>query len=130
MSNVAVSSIKLKVFVMRPDLCQVHTQTSPRELVKRIYIDSLVHDAETLRTIVGQLGHERIALGTDYPFPLGDLEHGRMIEAMEAFEPAVKERLLSGTALEWLGLERELFETPASRQHSCGIGNEGMVIRL
>lgn len=116
-----------KGFLMRPDLCQVRTQTSPRELFKRIYIDSLVHDAETLRTIVGQLGHERIALGTDYPFPLGDLEHGRMIEAMDAFEPEVKERLLSGTALEWLGLERDSFETPASRLHSCKIGSQELV---
>ncbi|MFU8804458.1 MAG: amidohydrolase family protein [Bradymonadaceae bacterium] len=111
-------------FTMRPDLCQVRTKTSPRDLFEHIYIDSLVHDAATLQFIVEQFGSERIALGTDYPFPLGELEPGSLIESIDEFSPVVKERLLSGTALEWLGLERESFETVASRGHSRCIGHE------
>ena len=63
------------------------------------------------------VGHHRIALGTDYPFPLGEHHPGLMIEQQKLLAP-VKERMLSGTALEWLGLERAQFETPESRAHS------------
>ena len=105
-------------FDMRPDLCQTDTQTSPRDLVGQIYIDSLVHERRALEFVVELFGASRIALGTDYPFPLGELEPGRLIESTKAFTPDQKERLLSDTALEWLGLPRHAFETPASRRHS------------
>ena len=38
------------------------------------------------------------------------------------YNAATKERILSGTALEWLGAERERFETAASRAHSQFLG--------
>lgn len=105
-------------FKMRPDLCQINTQTSPSELLRRITIDSIIHDRETLKFVVERFGAEQIALGTDYPFPLGELEPGRLIESTASFTPEQKERMLSGTALAWLGVERERYETEASRRHS------------
>jgi aminocarboxymuconate-semialdehyde decarboxylase len=42
-------------------------------------------------------------LGSDYPFPLGEEVPGSLIRSMP-FSDAEKERLLSGTALEWLGI--------------------------
>lgn len=53
-------------------------------------------------------GPEEIALGTDYPFPLGELQPGKLIESME-LDIETTEQLMSGTALEWLGLEKSLF---------------------
>jgi aminocarboxymuconate-semialdehyde decarboxylase len=105
-------------FNMRPDLCQVHTKTNPADMLDRIYIDALVHDRDALEFIVDLMGAERIALGTDYPFPLGELEPGKLIETTNSLTPEQKERMLSGTALEWMGVERERFETEASRRHS------------
>src|SRR5205823_730585 len=69
-------------FRARPDLCAVDTTVSPREHLGRFYVDSLVHDAGALRTLVRLVGPERIALGTDYPFPLGEAEPGRLIESL------------------------------------------------
>ena len=63
------------------------------------------------------MGAERIALGTDYPFPLGELAPGKLIES-SGFSAAEKERMLSGTALEFLGRQRADFETAASLAHS------------
>jgi aminocarboxymuconate-semialdehyde decarboxylase len=111
-------------FEMRPDLCQTCTETPPSELAKRIYIDSLVHDPRALEFVVDVMGHERIALGTDYPFPLGELAPGRLIESVDFLSAEAKERMLSGTALEWAGRERRAYETEASRAHSASIGNE------
>jgi aminocarboxymuconate-semialdehyde decarboxylase len=95
-------------FHARPDLCAVDTQVGPREHLGRFYVDSLVHDADALRSLMRLLGPERIALGTDYPFPLGETEPGRLIESLE-LSAVTKERMLAGTALEFLGRRREEF---------------------
>lgn len=104
-------------FQTRPDLCQVRTTTRPRDLVHRLYMDTLCHDPAVLRFLVQEIGAERLALGSDYPFVLGEHVPGTLIESLD-FAGDIKERLLSGTALEWLGLEREDFETEASHRHS------------
>lgn len=96
-------------FQVRPDLCAVDNPVSPRSYLRRIYLDSIVHDAETLRFLLKLMGAERIALGSDYPFPLGEAVPGRLIESLTDLPPATRERLLSGTALEFLGLKRERF---------------------
>ena len=43
-----------------------------------------------------------IALGSDYPFPLGEDEPGKLIESL-ALTAAARQRLLRTNALEWLG---------------------------
>lgn len=96
-------------FNVRPDLCAVDNPVNPREYIGRFYVDSLVHDPDVLRYMVKLIGEDRIALGSDYPFPLGEHAPGQLIESME-FEAQVKARLLSGTALDWLGLNAEQFQ--------------------
>jgi aminocarboxymuconate-semialdehyde decarboxylase len=97
-------------FQARPDLCAAENPVSPRDYLGRFYLDSLVHDADALRTLVRLVGPERIALGTDYPFPLGEAEPGRLIESMTDLSSEARERMLAGTALEFLGRRREEFE--------------------
>lgn len=70
-------------FHARPDLCQTRTHTPPSKLVSRLYVDSLVHDPTMLRLLIQCFGKERVALGSDYPFPLGELEAGTLIEQMK-----------------------------------------------
>ena len=91
-------------FNVRPDLCAVDNAVNPRQYLDRIYFDSLVHDAAALRYLIDLAGPERIMLGSDYPFPLGEAHPGQLIESMD-LEDAVKEMLLSATAREWLGLQ-------------------------
>jgi aminocarboxymuconate-semialdehyde decarboxylase len=93
----------------RPDLCAVDNAVSPRDYLSRIYYDSLVHDADYLRYFVTQVGAHRIAMGTDYPFPLGERKPGELIEAC-GFDALTTGRLLHGTALEWLNIPKERFE--------------------
>ncbi|MFZ1333064.1 MAG: amidohydrolase, partial [Flavobacteriales bacterium] len=61
-----------------------------------------------LQYVMELFGPERVALGTDYPFPLGELEPGTLIKSMP-WDNATKEQLLSGAALQWLGLEKGKF---------------------
>jgi aminocarboxymuconate-semialdehyde decarboxylase len=94
-------------FRARPDLF-VANRTNPREYLGRFYVDSLVHDPQLLEYMMKLMGASSIALGSDYPFPLGEDHPGRMIEDM-GLDRATTERLLHGTALEWLNLGKERF---------------------
>ncbi|MBI3659384.1 amidohydrolase [Candidatus Acetothermia bacterium] len=96
-------------FHARPDLCAVDNNVNPKAYLGKFYVDSLVHDAEALRYLIKLMGENRVALGSDYPFPLGENEPGQLIESMSDLDEKTKERLLSGTALEWLGLKANVF---------------------
>ena len=95
-------------FDSRPDLVAVDNKKNPREYLGKFWLDSLTHDEEMLRYIVKLIGANRVALGSDYPFPLGENEPGKLIREM-SFSDEIKEKLLSGSALEWLGLEKKKF---------------------
>ena len=92
-------------YAARPDLCATECAVSPLTQVKRgaVYVDSLVHDPDSLRSLIKVFGADRIALGSDYPFPLGEDRPGEMIRRMADLSEPVKERLLWGTASEFLG---------------------------
>ena len=95
-------------FEARPDLVAVDNPKNPREYLGKFWLDSLVHEPLMLNYLVKLIGARRVALGTDYPFPLGELEPGRLIEAMP-FDPETKAKLLHGAALEWLNLDESIF---------------------
>jgi aminocarboxymuconate-semialdehyde decarboxylase len=99
-----------KGFLVRPDLCATHNDVNPRDYLGRFYVDSLVHDAAALRYLIDLVGARRIALGTDYPFPLGEAVPGALIDALE-LPAADRRRMLAGTALEFLDLDARRFVT-------------------
>jgi aminocarboxymuconate-semialdehyde decarboxylase len=82
-------------------------------------VDSLVHDAEALRYLINLMGDKRIALGSDYPFPLGEDHPGLLVESMPDLSPAVKQRILAGTALEFLNLNADRFATSVVEKSSA-----------
>jgi aminocarboxymuconate-semialdehyde decarboxylase len=85
-------------FAERPDLCQTATRTPPRESIRRVWFDSLVHDARALDLLLAVAGPDRVALGTDYPFPLGEHEPGALIRGMAHLSAATRASLLEGAA--------------------------------
>jgi aminocarboxymuconate-semialdehyde decarboxylase len=96
-------------FHARPDLVAADNPHPPSAYLKRIYLDSLVHDARALRLVLELFGHERVALGSDYPFPLGEQRPGSLIDSM-SLPPALRDRLRAGTALEWLGRDASSYD--------------------
>ena len=98
-------------FKVRPDLCAVDNPVNPRNYLGRFYVDALVHDTDALRYLIKLISPARIALGSDYPFPLGEAAPGSLIESMTDLTAAIKDRLLHGTALEFLGLDRAAIES-------------------
>jgi aminocarboxymuconate-semialdehyde decarboxylase len=91
-----------RAFAARPDLCAQHISRPPSAYLKQLYIDSLVHDAAALRYLIDLFGAERIALGSDYPFPLGEAVPGQLIESMGDLGTEVRDNLLAKTALRFL----------------------------
>lgn len=96
-------------FEVRPDLCAVDNPNNPRKYLEQMYFDSLVHEPVMLDYLVNLVGADRVALGTDYPFPLGELEPGKLIESMP-YDEKTKAKLLHGAALNWLNLDKKSFE--------------------
>jgi aminocarboxymuconate-semialdehyde decarboxylase len=90
----------------------VNRISDPASYVGRFWVDSITHNADALRFLLALMGPERIAYGTDFPFPLGDLEHGRFIEDMADLSPTVKDQLMSGTLLEFLNLNEQDYQRP------------------
>ena len=95
-------------FHARPDLVAVNNKTNPSAYIGRFFVDSLVHDPDFLRYMLKLMGARTIALGSDYPFPLGEDRPGTLIESLD-LDVETRSRLLSGTALEWLGLAKDRF---------------------
>ena len=95
-------------FNVRSDLCAVDNPYNPRKYLDRMYFDSLVHDAATLDYLITLVGSDHVALGSDYPFPLGEVEPGKLIELMQ-YDDSVKEMLFNGAALNWLKLNKTDF---------------------
>ena len=96
-------------FIQRPDLCAVENSNNPISYLNKFYVDSIVHSEDSLNYLIKTMGVKQIALGTDYPFPLGENPPGKIIENSESLSIDMKERLYNGTALEWLDLDKKSF---------------------
>lgn len=88
-------------FNCRPDLVAIDNPAPPRSYLGAFWVDSATHDPQLLRYILEVIGEDKVCLGSDYPFPLGDLEIGRFIEQMGLPE-AVQDKIFHKNTLAWL----------------------------
>lgn len=90
---------------VRPDLTAVDNEVNPRDYLGHFYVDSLVHDPDMLHYIMKLVGEDKICVGSDYPFPLGEAVPGTDVENMNL--PAhIRSKLMYQNALNWLGIEK------------------------
>jgi len=112
-------------FHVRPDLVAVDNEINPRSYLAngdtpaRFYVDSLVHDRDALKVLLKLFGPKRVALGSDYPFPLGEACPGTLIESLSELSAEGEERLLCGTAHEFLGMAGA---APSASSSMLGVG--------
>ena len=92
----------------RPDLVAVDNIHNPKKYLGQFWLDSLVHDPKMLDIVVDLVGANRVTLGTDYPFPLGEDKPGELIKTSN-YDLKTKEILLGDSALEWLNMEKKFF---------------------
>jgi aminocarboxymuconate-semialdehyde decarboxylase len=81
----------------------------PSYYLNRFYADSAVFDQRSLQFLAGTMGADRVLLGSDYPFPLGEERVGSLIRQSNLSQEA-KARLLGRNAIRFLGLRNETAE--------------------
>jgi aminocarboxymuconate-semialdehyde decarboxylase len=96
-------------FDCRPDLVAIDNPVEPRKYLGKFWVDSITHDPLMLEYVIKLVGSKRVTLGSDYPFPLGDLEIGKFIEDAP-FSKKIKEDIFANSTLEWLNLSKSRFQ--------------------
>jgi aminocarboxymuconate-semialdehyde decarboxylase len=81
-------------------------ELNPKKYLDRFYVDSAVFDEGALHFLVGTMGSERVMLGSDYPFPLGEHRVGSLIRSSH-LTASVTDRLLGGNAVRFLNLKQD-----------------------
>ena len=95
-------------FNSRPDLVAIDNPINPRDYLGKFWVDCITHDIDALKYILELQGSKRVCLGSDYPFPLGDLDIGKFITESN-LDQKVVEDIFSNSTLEWLNLDAKLF---------------------
>ena len=85
------------------DIARGVSRHPPSHYVKRFYVDSAVFDPRALNLLLEVMGEDRVMLGSDYPFPLGEQGVGAMIRKMDLSD-SMRMKVLAGNALRFLGL--------------------------
>ncbi len=76
----------------------------PSSYARRFHVDSAVFDPGALRLLTEVMGVDRVMLGSDYPFPLGEQQIGGLIREAGLFDAAQQQRLLAGNATSFFAL--------------------------
>ena len=86
------------------DIVRADCPNLPSSYARRFHVDSAVFDRGALRLLTEVMGVDRIMLGSDYPFPLGEARIGSLIREAGLFDAAQQEHMLRGNALAFFGL--------------------------
>jgi predicted TIM-barrel fold metal-dependent hydrolase len=89
--------------LVRNHLLDPSGTADPVESFARLYFDSVVFDPAALEFLVTKAGPDRIMLGSDYPFPIGDLTPRAVVENA-ALDDKAHDSILGGNAARLLAL--------------------------
>jgi aminocarboxymuconate-semialdehyde decarboxylase len=76
----------------------------PSYYARRFHVDSAVFDLGALRLLTEVMGSERVMLGSDSPFPLGEQRIGSLVREAPFLDEAARARILAGNAAAFFGL--------------------------
>lgn len=81
---------------------RAHSTTSPKDLLRRLYFDSLVFEPQALRYLIDLVGADHVCVGTDAPFDMGDTQPASTLAAVPGLTRGEHHALCCGTALQLL----------------------------
>ncbi len=88
----------------RRDLVRADCPHPPSSYANRFSVDSAVFSDDALALVVSVMGQDRVLMGSDYPFPLGEVEPGRLITESGHLSPGAKTKLLADNARSFFDL--------------------------
>ena len=80
------------------------TDKLPSEYLKQLYFDSLIYSTENLRHLVNTVGADRIVIGTDFPFNMGNVDSVNHVLSVPDLTTEEQEAMLGRTAASLLGI--------------------------
>ncbi len=86
----------------RGDLVRGRSQMPPSAYTDRFYVDSVVFGEPALRLLVDTMGADRVVVGSDYPYPLGERPAGAVVRTAGFLTDGQREQLLSVNARRYL----------------------------
>jgi aminocarboxymuconate-semialdehyde decarboxylase len=93
------------ICVTFPDRCaSVPLKKKPTEYLKQLYYDSIVFTPEALKSLIAEVGVERIMMGTDYPFPWTSTSVDHILKT-PGLSDADRTAMLGDTAARLLGIK-------------------------
>lgn len=90
------------------DIVREDCPNLPSSYVDRFSVDSAVFDAKSLSLLVDVMGEERVLLGSDYPYPLGEQTIGSLVENHDGLSDQAKSRILGVNAAKFFNLPEAL----------------------
>lgn len=79
------------------------SQKPPSNYVGRFYVDSVVFDERALRLLVDTVGVDRVLLGSDYPYPLGETPVGQVLTDSDWLDDTGRTMIRTTNAQRFLG---------------------------
>ncbi|MBS0504676.1 MAG: amidohydrolase [Proteobacteria bacterium] len=92
------------------DIVRVDCPKPPSAYVDRFYVDSAVFSPSALQLVVEVMGEDRVMLGSDHPFPLGEQAIGQLVGTHDRLSASAKAKILGGNAARFLALEEAFAE--------------------
>ncbi|MEK6592745.1 MAG: amidohydrolase family protein [Pseudomonadota bacterium] len=89
---------------VRPDTAAV-TSSDPLEMLRRFYFDALTHSPQAIRHLIDTVGSERVVIGTDSPFDMGEEQPVERLDAVPGLTQKEREDVCYRSALQLFGGE-------------------------
>jgi aminocarboxymuconate-semialdehyde decarboxylase len=80
-----------------------HSEQPPSAYIDRFSVDTVVFEPAALRLLVETIGEDRVMVGSDYPYPLGERPVGQVVRKADFLSDDQRTKLLSTNALRFLG---------------------------
>ena len=77
----------------------------PSYYLDRFSVDSAVFDPRAMRLLVETMGLDRVLLGSDYPFPLGEQQIGSLVRSCDGLSEADRLLIMGGNAQRIFGID-------------------------
>lgn len=84
--------------------CRVNISKSPAEFVRNIWFDTVVFRPDAIAYLAGVAGADRIVMGTDSPYDMGEKNPVGLVNAVPGLSSAAKSDILGGNAARLLGV--------------------------
>ncbi|MFC2007887.1 amidohydrolase family protein [Chloroflexota bacterium] len=78
--------------------CKEIIKRPPSDYISLLYFDTITHSVPVLEFLVASMGADRVMLGTDFPYDMGDLQPVSKVEGLTGISEEDRQKILGGNA--------------------------------